>query len=821
MKELTIQQLKNTSFINLYTQLLTGTSLNDKETAKLVAVAVVLLNQESKLLADLGYRIILANANASGRYEALYQFASIQGLTPVTAAIEVARDTQRAMPSDSFISLFSRSHTDTFREGMKFLTEQQILLRDFTSDSKDTNTVIVAPTSYGKSEIIVNHVLKHPMDRTLVIVPSKALLSQTKKRLIDAKIPSLGKVLTHPDMYSPDRQHAAFVLTQERALRLLCEHRSLTFNKIFIDEAHNLLEADTRAELLATVISIIHERNAGASFTYLTPFLGDAKNLSLRHGPSTLTDFQISEYVKSERFHACDFRDGRRRDLLLYDQFIDAWIDIPNNTNTWQEFIASKALAKNIIYANKPKDIEQIAREISKNLSTAACPIIEKACSELEEMFGSNYHLISCLRHGVMYHHGSVPENVRNYLESVYSRSGAMRFLVCNTTLMEGVNLPAERLFLLDNRSGRRNLTPAKLKNLTGRINRFNDIFKEHSTSSLHKLEPAVFLIGTDEFIGTRANLKSFLKDCTHAPRPVSDSVENVLLSEAIIENHQEAKKLQDARDRLFNIEPTMMPEGSLRIIGLEVGRLLLANGITEIDAFAREDAIDSRIATFISERGQISSANELIAAIASCFIQDIPEGSHEDLRRILSPQAQAFYAMLLNWRIDHYSMRQCIRSTVSYWAERVALGRGDYVFVGKWGDRKYSNSIHTHWVDMGTKSATEMSNLAIVRIKEEEDFLDNRIMRFAEVLNGMDAIEPRFYKLMKYGTQNQIEISLIQDGFSRSLARLITSRYLDVVSMRSDGLIEINPKTLHAMKLQNESEFLIFEAELNLCATA
>lgn len=817
MKELTFQQLKNTKFISPYKRLLTGAQLDDREIAKLIAVAVILLNQKSKLLGDLGYRIILANANASGRYDALYQFAGIQGLAPVTAVIEAAQDIQRTMPRDSFISLFSRSHTDTFRDGSKFLTEQQMMLRDFTSRNQGANSVIVAPTSYGKSEIIVRHVLDHPTDRTLIIVPSKALLSQTKKRLIDAKIPSVGKILTHPDMYSPDRQHAAFVLTQERALRLLCEHRNLSFNKIFVDEAHNLLESDSRAKLLATVISIIYERNTTASFTYLTPFLCDSNSLNLRHGPPNLNDFHISEYVKSERFYSCDFREGKSGEVFLYDQFIDIWMKIPSPTQSWQKFITSRALGKNIIYANKPKHIEQIAKEISNNLEIARCEIIDKACSELEEMFGANYHLINCLRHGVMYHHGSVPENVRTYLEWVYSRSSKMRFLVCNTTLMEGVNLPAERLFLLDNKAGRRNLTPAKLKNLVGRINRFNDVFREANASSLKRLEPSIYVIGTDDFISGNANLQSFLKDCTHVPRSISDDVKNILLSEAKIDDDQKKKELQDARDRLFNIEPSMMPKGGNRAIELAVGRLMLANGITEIDPFKCEHSIDSKVNSLVSRRGQISSTNELLSAIGHCFIEEIPEGGHEDLRRVLAPQAQDFYAMLLNWRIGHQSMRQSIRSTVSYWNDRVSMGRGDYVFVGKWGDRKYSGSNKTHWVDMGTKSASEMANLAIVRIKEEEDFLDYKIMRFAEVLNGVGAIDQTFYKMVKYGTKNEIEISLIQEGFSRSLSRLITNKYINFVSLSANGSIEVNPKALNAMKSREESELIIFEASLNL----
>lgn len=117
----------------------------------------------------------------------------------------------------------------------------------------------------------------------------------------------------------------------------------------------------------------------------------------------------------------------------------------------------------------------------------------------------------------------------------------------------------------------------------------------------------------------------------------------------------------------------------------------------------------------------------------------------------------------------------------------------------------------------MSTKSKKEKINLAIVRIKEEEDFFDYHIFRFVEVMNGVEAVDPDFYKTIKYGTTNDTKIKMIKDGFSRGLSDLILSKYPDRIRVDQDGEITIDPKLVAAMRSNEESDLIIFEAQMNL----
>lgn len=271
MQELTIKELAKTRFKDIYMNLLRGHEMSDGETVKLLAIAVLLLNHSAAEIKRLGYRITLLYGNLTGRYEPLYDVAVNSGLLPVSAVIGKSFEQDERL-SNSFIQNIVSSYVDTFRDQEMVLTEQQDTLRTFVQAEYENSSVVVAPTSYGKSELIIKSVRDNPEKRVLILVPSKALLAQTKKRLIYADINDMGKVITHPEMYSPERNCRVFVLTQERLNRMLNEHSYLKFDMVFVDEAHNLLQGDSRNELLATMLCILGARNPDTSFKFLTPF---------------------------------------------------------------------------------------------------------------------------------------------------------------------------------------------------------------------------------------------------------------------------------------------------------------------------------------------------------------------------------------------------------------------------------------------------------------------------------------------------------------------------------------------------------------------
>lgn len=818
MQELTIRKLANTKFKDLYFRLLSKDEMEDSEVVKLLAIAVLLLNHQTPEIKRLGYRIILFYGNLTGRYEALYDVALHHGLHPVSAVIgnNFPEDDHR---SDSFIRQIVGSYVDTFRDQGIVLTEQQEALRTFVQSEYEHSSVIVAPTSYGKSELIIKSVNDNPHSKIVILVPSKALLAQTKKRLIYADIEGLGKVISHPEMYVEGRNDRAFVLTQERLSRLLNDHPLLSFDMVFVDEAHNLLQNDRRSELLATMLCILGARNKKTSFKFLTPFLCDELNVRVRFLDMIPTGFRIDEYIKSERFYLRDFRpnkgDGK---LKLYDHFLNVWLDIDGKYQNCFELIRRESLNKNIIYGNKKKSIEAFAVGLAATLKPVDCPLIARACDELEDAFDKRYRLISCLRKGVMYHHGSIPDTIRLYLENLFSASEKMRYLVCNSTLLEGVNLPIERLFIFDYTKGQSNLTSSQFKNLIGRVNRFSEVFAPEAQASLKKLESSIYLLGVEGFTSKRANLQSFYQKAVNVSQVDQDSVGNVMLEATNIVEGKISKLYDNAVERLANLHPGLLGDRPCQYVTTELGKLMIANSISELDVFKHEERIDRRIKNSVKTLGQISDVARLMRAVQKLFIANFEDSrEHRDLLRLNELPALKFYTMLLDWRLKRYSLKRMLRLTLRYWNKLAEEGVTDHVFVGKWGDSTFGESVYENWVRISQKDDAERINLAIVHLKDEEDFFDNRIFKFVEVLNGVGALEAGFYKRIKYGTDDNLRIKLIRDGFSRGLADLMLADYAEMVRVGSDGEVHVDSRIVRKMIRDEVSDLMIFEAKMSI----
>ena len=90
--------------------------------------------------------------------------------------------------------------------------------------------------------------------------------------------------------------------------------------------------------------------------------------------------------------------------------------------------------------------------------------------------------------------------------------------------------------------------------------------------------------------------------------------------------------------------------------------------------------------------------------------------------------------------------------------------------------------------------------------------------MKFVEVLNDLQMIEPTLYLELKYGTSKPEEIVLIRNGISLSLAKLLLEKYSTLVSIniQSDKILFF-PELIEHMKDQAENHILIHEALTNI----
>ena len=812
--KLTIRNIKSTGFINLYKKLLSNSILNKSEYLTLLSVAVIMLNSDDSNVKKWGYRIIVIYCNKTKNYAPLYEIAINQGLYPIVKYI----DNKVLDENHNVFTELNSAYLEIFKSGNVYFSEQQYRLNSFYLKNKDNSISVVAPTSYGKTELIIKTVQECKNKNICIITPTKALLSQTRNRILKAKIEWIHKVVVHPDMYNNNDENCVAVLTQERLLRLLKNNPSLSFNYVIVDEAHNILNSTNREEMLASTIIVLNKRNPQTAFKFLTPFINNSDNLNIKYTSYDLSDFIIKEYIKTEKIYLYDIRSNTG--LSLYDQFINDWIHIDNEASnqTSIQFIVNHSSDKNIIYFNKPSDIEEYAREMIANLPDLELnDDLNKAIEHISQYIDPEYTLVKCLRKGIIYHHGSVPDSIRGYIEYLFAKMPEIKYVITSSTLLEGVNIPASRLFIMDNKKGRSSLNGSAFKNLIGRICRFSEVF-DNKNGSLKKLEPEIYLV-FDKYYDKRTNIKNFISKVMKIDKTENDIVDNVLLENTIIDTDSKIIELNKANEFLENYEEGVIDNYSKRLTKTPVGKSCVLNNVNEFDIFEREEDLQREIERYKEYCSKINDSNILIEQIYKLFISNISNDSdNNSILRFTHEPTRNYYKMFLSWKLESLPYSEMIHRIVNYWRHLISKHDNTIVYVGKWGDTQLFEKGRSIYTDVRTKDQTQLVNLAIVRIKEEQDFLDNTIMKYVEVLNDVELIEPELYSRIKYGTNDKIEMVMIKNGISLSLTKLLIEKYKDYFMCNlNNDTIELKPSLIKHMKNNNENSILIFEAENNV----
>ena len=279
--------------------------------------------------------------------------------------------------------------------------------------------------------------------------------------------------------------------------------------------------------------------------------------------------------------------------------------------------------------------------------------------------------------------------------------------------------------------------------------------------------------------------------------------------------NQTNKSQLDKSEEFIENYESGTIKDYDKRIAKTNIGKSCFLNNITEINVFDNEESLQKIINRFKEVNYVISDTETLFKFLNELFFKNVIDGN-DKLTRFAHKETQHFYKMFLDWRIKNATYKEMISSFVNYWESLKNLPYEDkIVYVGsKWGEIP-RNGIYKLWVDIETKNHQELINLAIVKVKEEQDFLDHTIIKFIEVLNDMGLLEKKFYNKIKYGTDDEKIIFLMEHGFSYYLSKELInnfSEYLNINFNTETYLLDEN--LIEKMHDKNVNEVLILELE-------
>ncbi|MFP9471345.1 DEAD/DEAH box helicase [Pectobacterium brasiliense] len=418
------------------------------------------------------------------------------------------------------------------------ISNKELILTNFQKkvwDSLHTNhpQAISAPTSAGKSflvvEMIANRVISGEASLAVYIAPTRALVNEITEKFINKTLAYQNEVrVTSIPTFNDGYLKQIFVLTQER-LQVLLDNFNHRIDMVVIDEAQSISD-EIRGMILQDCLDKISIKNPQAKYVFLAPGAKDFNDLADIIGIDRIhvEKTSYSPVVQNKIIVNVDPAKENNLQLSLLDN--SNILPLGNitstrgfaNENTRLAAIALE-LGKgegSLVYGTGAANAEDVAKQISSGL----IPIEND--SELQELskfikkhVHKDYSLANHVLRGVGYHYGKMPSLLRETLEKNFSNN-KLKFLVCTTTLFQGVNLPAKNVFIDTPTRGNRGeaLDPASLWNFAGRAGRLGYAFSGN-----------VYLIDYDEWETKPLDYKIDFQITSSFKKVINENFDNII----------------------------------------------------------------------------------------------------------------------------------------------------------------------------------------------------------------------------------------------------------------------------------------------------
>jgi hypothetical protein len=325
----------------------------------------------------------------------------------------------------------------------------------------------------------------------IYIVPSRALINQVSEELrVD-----LNGVEIKTDYIENEEKPSdkiVYILTPERAIKIINEN-DITLNPaiIFIDEIQGVEDEQGRGNLFEHVFGELSRLFSYSKIITAGPNILNAGGLyrELFQKESIVSDTELSPVfqlrtiinIKEASINFTVFGNNSKTQTItkniVHQKNLKKLYE--GNRGDGLAVIINKIIANNkdsnIVYSSKSNWAETWAIKYADSIEQGE---IQQEISDLidylKEDIHSKYILIDCLKKGVAFHHSKLPELVRKEIEVLFQR-GRIKTLFCTSTLLEGVNMPANNLFILKPENNNLRLSNFEFGNLIGRAGRIKD----------------------------------------------------------------------------------------------------------------------------------------------------------------------------------------------------------------------------------------------------------------------------------------------------------------------------------------------------------
>lgn len=315
------------------------------------------------------------------------------------------------------------------------------------------NVVLSAPTSMGKSAIVDSLLGLGELKRLVLVVPTVALADETRRRL-QVRFGERYQIIHHSSQECHS-DRAVYVLTQER----VNERNDIVDIDLFvIDEFYKLAfrelkngTTDYKDERVIELNIALSKLLKVSKQFYLTgPFINSIRGLENLGYPHTFVSSDFNTVALDVHTFGIKPNDQKSKLKALGE-------------------IAPHCGEATIIYCKSPTVAGIVARELIRY--GYGTPTSNPHIDWVSQEFDPEWDYAVALKHGIGLHFGALPRALQQYTADQFN-AGNLRFLICTSTIIEGVNTIAKNVVIYDNRDGSRSIDKFTHGNIKGRAGR-------------------------------------------------------------------------------------------------------------------------------------------------------------------------------------------------------------------------------------------------------------------------------------------------------------------------------------------------------------
>ncbi len=335
-------------------------------------------------------------------------------------------------------SIYSAIATSVLNPSIVLHPQQLAFIQEiFDKDS----LIFSAPTSFGKTFCLFEYLARAKPNKVVLVVPTLALVKEYlenitvkySKTFSDYKV-RLYASTDEQDLWQQEEK-TILILTHEKVITAQQALNLKNIDFFAIDEVYKLDIKHDDSRTLTMNVAFLELARISKKYVLLAPFIAGVKNMDLLPGKPCFLSTHFQPVVnKVTPIHIPSSEPKTRfsytSHLLKSDKHCKG--------------------KKTLVFFPSPKDIRQfLLSAANEDINFDPPDEVRSLIDWCEKEVSPKWSLVIALKKGFLLHTGQIFSSLRNYETDLFDDPEKnFQTLLCTSTLLEGVNTPAEKLII-------------------------------------------------------------------------------------------------------------------------------------------------------------------------------------------------------------------------------------------------------------------------------------------------------------------------------------------------------------------------------------